>query len=251
MIPQKNTSGDATLSFANSIKKVTVLNTSHHHRSTILAPPFTPHALLYPIPNPLHDLPIPPPSRRALLWIPLLDLRARDTPAPPPDRLRHILAPPSDIDPQGVLEQIRRVLPLVALELPRLTRGEDAHDAIPVVRFELLGGVDQDEAEGPLRVEGGEQAGDVQDVGGGEGGVRGDVGAGVEEGFDVGHAEERGGGGGEEDDGVRSAAGLLVARCEGGGVGDGGRGGGWEVGFLAAVLVEDFGIPSHGGEILR
>ena len=93
-------------------------------------------------------------------------------------------------------EQLRRRLPLVAAKLPRLARGEDGDDAAPVVGLELLGGIDKDEAQGPRRVDGREQARDVQDCGSGAGGagegaVWRDVGARFEERFDVRHAQER------------------------------------------------------------
>ncbi len=101
--------------------------------------------------------------------------------------------------------------------------GEDGDDAVPVVGFELLGGVDEDEAEGAVGVDGGEEAGEVQDVGVGGGGVWGGVEAVGEEGFDVREAEEGGGGGGEEDDGVRAAVVFGVgAGGDGGVVDDGG-----------------------------
>lgn len=77
------------------------------------------------------------------------------------------------------------MLPLVPLELPRLPRREDSDDTVPVVRFELLGCIDEGEAERAVRVDGRQKAGKVQDIyvrgcGGG-----GRVEAVVEEGFDV------------------------------------------------------------------
>lgn len=95
-------------------------------------------------------------------------------------------------------KEFRWVLPFIAAELPCLARGEDGHDAAPVVGFELLRGVHEDEAESAGRVDARENAGDVQDGGGGAGGagqgaVRGNIGSGFEEGFDVGGAKERGG----------------------------------------------------------
>ena len=130
----------------------------------IFPPTPTPHTLLDMPPNSLDYLPVPPPSLRPLRLIPLLNLRARNPPAPTFHRTRYFLSSPSHIDTQGVSEQIGRSLPFVAFELPRLTRGEDSHNARPVVRFELLRSVDKDESERTLRVDGGEQAGDVEDV---------------------------------------------------------------------------------------
>lgn len=50
------------------------------------------------------------------------------------------------------------MLPLVALELPRLARGEDGDHAVPVVRLELLRRVNKDEAERAVGVDSGEEA---------------------------------------------------------------------------------------------
>lgn len=144
-------------------------------------------------------------------------------------------------------EQFLWLPPFIAAELPDLARGEDGDDAVPVVRFELVGGVDEDEAEGA----GGEfweRAGDVQEVGGGgvrEGGVRGgDEEAGIKEGFDIGHSEEGGGGGGEQDDGVGA---FGVRDCGAGGEGCGGLDSGvgdWRAAVFA-LAEEDFGGFPH------
>lgn len=145
-------------------------------------------------------------------------------------------------------KEFRWVLPFIAAELPCLTRGEDGHDAVPVVGFELLRGVDEDEAESAGGVDARENAGDVQDGGGGAGGagqgaVRGNVGSGFEEGLDVGGAKERGGGGGEEDNWIWAGA-LFdkgpAATERGGGHGGGGDGGS-RVGTGAVAAEEDFG----------
>jgi len=86
-------------------------------------------------------------------------------------------------------EQFRRILPLIRLELPLLPRREHSDDAGPVIRLELVGRVDKDEAQGSLGIYAGEEAGDLEEVGAGAG-----VGVGVdavaEEGLDVAHAEE-------------------------------------------------------------
>lgn len=73
-------------------------------------------------------------------------------------------------------KQITRVLPLITLKLPRLARREDRDDALPVVRLELVGRVDEDEAEGALRVYGWHEPRGIQDVGTGHGGCGGGVG---------------------------------------------------------------------------
>ncbi len=124
---------------------------------SFLSPTFHPHALFHSIPNALDHLPIPPPALHAHMIVPLLNLRRRDPSPPPLHRGRHILAPPAYVDALRVLEQLGRALPLVALELPRLARGEDRHHPTPVVRFELLRRVDQDESQRSLRVDGRQQ----------------------------------------------------------------------------------------------
>lgn len=148
-------------------------------------------------------------------------------------------------------KEFRWVLPFIAAELPCLTRGEDGHDAVPVVGFELLRGVDEDEAESARRVDARENAGYVQDCGGGTGGagqgaIRGNVGSGFEEGFDIGGAKERGGGWREEDDWVWAGAlfeggDKRPAAAERGGGYGGGRDGGGRVGAGAVAAEEDFG----------
>lgn len=87
--------------------------------------------------------------------IPLLYLCGRDASAPASDRSGDELAAPADVDAQDVAEEVRWILPLVAFELPGLAGGEDGYDAAPVVGFELLWGVDEDEAEGALGVDAG------------------------------------------------------------------------------------------------
>ena len=127
------------------------------YRATLLSPPFSPHAFLDAIPDPLNYFSIPPPPLHTHMCVPLLDLGAHNAPAPPLDCSRHILAAPSYIDAQYVLEQFRRTLPPIALELPRLTCGEYRHDAAPVVRLELLRRVDKNESQSALRVYGRKQ----------------------------------------------------------------------------------------------
>ena len=104
----------------------------------------------------------------------------------------------------------------------------------------------------------------MQEVRGGsgcEGGVvEGDVEAGVEECFDIRHAEEGGGGGGEQDDGV----GALAAYCRGEGFRGGWQGASGELGsrcvgrlfggrggFLGGAPTEEgFGVFADVGEVL-
>lgn len=157
------------------------------------------------------------------MGIPFLDLGGGDATAPAADGAGDMLAAPANVDAQDVAEEVRGVLPLVALELPGLAGGEDGDEAAPVVRFELLRRVDEDEAQRALRVDAGQQARDVEDHGGGAGGAGEaafgwDVGPGFEKGFDVRHAQEGGGGGGEQDYGVGAAGGLLGEGDKGCGV---------------------------------
>ena len=85
-------------------------------------------------------------------------------------------------------EEFRRVLPLVVLELPSLTGGEDGHDTGPVVRTEIVRAVDEGEGEG-VGADGGEVALEAHHVDAGVGGVGAGVGSVGEEGFDVGHTQ--------------------------------------------------------------
>ena len=66
-------------------------------------------------------------------------------------------------------KEFNRLLPLVAFELPDLAGGEDGDDTRPVLGLELFGGVDEDESDGTCGVDGGEDAGDVEDGGRGAG----------------------------------------------------------------------------------
>lgn len=105
-----------------------------------------------------------------------------------------------------------------------------------------------------MRVDGGQEPGDVQDVGGGGGGLRRGVQAVRQEGFDVRHPEEGGGGGGEEDDGVWTTGvrGWWFLGREGFGEGDEGCGvWGLGQGFGGAGAGEEcFGDFADVGEIL-
>ena len=97
--------------------------------------------------------------------MPFVDTDADHAPSPSLHAGRHFLASPADVYTQRMFKQIRWIAPLVALELPRLTRGEDCNDAVPVVWLELLWGVDEDESERAVGVDGGEEARDLDHVG--------------------------------------------------------------------------------------
>ena len=62
-------------------------------------------------------------------------------------------------------KELRWVLPLIAAELPSLSRGKDGHDAVPVIGFGLLRGVDEDAG----RVNARENRRDMQNGGSGAG----------------------------------------------------------------------------------
>lgn len=69
-----------------------------------------------------------------------------------------------------------------------MTRSEDGDDAIPVLGLEAFRGIDDDEADRFYGVDGGDEAGGVEEGVGGGGhaaAVRGDVDSCLEEGFDV------------------------------------------------------------------
>lgn len=137
-------------------------NLPRHHRSPLTPPPLPPHPLLNPPPHPLHNLPIPPPPLLPLLrWTPLLNRHTTDPPPPPPHTTRYILPSPPDIHAQHLLKQIGRMLPSIPLELPRLPRREYSYNPIPVIRTELLWCIYEYEAEGTVRVDGGEESGYV------------------------------------------------------------------------------------------
>lgn len=72
--------------------------------------------------------------------------------APGLDVLGGRIAAPADVDARDVAEEVVGVGPPVLLELPWLARREDGHDAVPVLLFELLGALDQDEAHRAVRV---------------------------------------------------------------------------------------------------
>lgn len=82
-------------------------------------------------------------------------------------------------------------MPLVRLELPGLTSCKDSRQAAPVVRLELLGRVNNDEAQWPLRIDGRDEPRDVEEVGVAGGRVGWAIDTIVQKRFDVAHAEKR------------------------------------------------------------
>jgi hypothetical protein len=121
------------------------------HESTLptrhaMGPSPSPHTLFDGSPNALDNLSIAPSAFLTLASIPLLNLHALDHTTPTLDRIRHLLASPTNINAECVGKQLRGVGPLVTLKLPGLARGEDGNNPLPVVGLELIWGVDEDEA---------------------------------------------------------------------------------------------------------
>ena len=126
---------------------------SRIHRAGVAPPPATPHVLLHGLPDALDNLAVSPAARCARARRPRVDLRAQHPAAPAAHRVRRVVAAPPHVHPQRVPEQVLRVLPLVALELPRLARREHRHHPRPVLRLELLRRVHDDEPYRPPRVD--------------------------------------------------------------------------------------------------
>jgi hypothetical protein len=221
-----------------------------------MRPPPSPHTLLDGSPNALDDLSIAPSTLLTLTSSPLLNLYTLDHATPSLDRIRHLFTSPANIDAEGVGKQLRCIGPLVALKLPGLTRCEDGNNPLPIVGLELIGGVDEDEAQRALGIDGPHWPLGVQDVCADAGAVGWNVDAALKELLDVGHAEEGGGGGGEEDDGLEAATrgGRFAPsnRHQGWVSGGGGRWSG-RVGTRGRTLAADekFGLFADGGEVLR
>lgn len=96
-----------------------------------------------------------------------------------------------------------------------MTRGKYCDYTVPIVWFELVWRIDDNETCWCLRVDRGQRSCYLQHTGSRSGRCGGkSIGAGFEKSFDVGHAEEGGGRRGEEDDGVTwavlaAAAGIV------------------------------------------
>lgn len=116
----------------------------------ITPPPHRPHSRLNRRPDPLDDFPILPPTSAldALFLVPSGDGEGDHAAAPFFDGFGDGIARHADVDADGVLEEFRRMGPLVVLELPCLAGGEDRDEALPVVGLEVGRVVDEDEAGG-------------------------------------------------------------------------------------------------------
>jgi hypothetical protein len=123
----------------------------------LLSPSSPPHTLLNARPQPLYDLPIPPPALLPLPCTPLVHAGSFDHASPSSDHLWYSFSVPAQVDAERMREQVRRVRPLVTLKLPCLASCEDRDDALPVIGLELVGCVDEDEAEGALGVDRGHE----------------------------------------------------------------------------------------------
>ena len=131
-------------------------------------------------------------SRPVPALIPTLNLEPPYAIPPTLDVRWHRCTLFSHIYTQHMREQFLGLAPFVPSKLPCLPCSKHGDDAGPVVGFELLGGIDDDEAVWFLG-QTSHVAREMQKVGGCLGGegrvVEGDVEAGIEEGFDVGHSE--------------------------------------------------------------
>ena len=203
-------------------------------RSLFGAPTTKSHTLFNGRPNTLDHLAVSPAPTAldAILLIPALNRKVVHTASPTLDLAGNLLAAPTDVYTGGMLEQLRRGRPLVWLELPCLTGGEDSDKAVPVIGLEVGRAIEDDELGGTGGLAAGARTNGVgigvgrvavdaewalkHDTVGvccaGEGGViRWDENTLFEECFDVRHADERGGGGRDQDDrvGTRARAGLA------------------------------------------
>lgn len=118
-------------------------------------PSLASHIVLNPLPDPFHNLSIPPSACGARSNIVLVDLCRQHCSPPSPDGVWRMVSPPPDIDTQSMLEELIRLLPLVALELPYLARSEDSHHPRPILRLELFRCIHDDEADGARGIDGG------------------------------------------------------------------------------------------------
>lgn len=107
-------------------------------------------------PNLLHNFPVPPssPFSRRLInvssmpsLIPPIHKEALDSTTPALDLAWHLPSSLSHEYAQDVSKQLLWLPPLVPSELPHLPSCEDGHYSVPIVWFELLGRVDNDETE--------------------------------------------------------------------------------------------------------
>lgn len=171
-----------------------------------MRPSPSPHTLLNGSPNALDNLSIAPSALLTLTSIPFLNLHTFDHATPSFDRIRHLFTSPANIDAKSMGKKLGSIGPLVTLKLPGLSRCEDGNNPLPIIGLELIRGVDKDEAQRSLWIDGPHGPLCVQDICADTGAVGWHVDATFEELLDVGHSEEGGGGGGEEDDGLETAA---------------------------------------------
>ena len=172
--------------------KPSVLPTPRSPRRRSRRPTLRPHALLNSRPNALNRFPIAPSPALLLRAAPLLQPYGLHRPPPPLHRLGQCLALPPHIDAEGVAEQLGGVGPAVRLELPDLAGGEDGDDTRPVVGLEVLGAVNQNEAQRRARRHARHRPRRVQDVARRARARRRLEHPGLEERLDVRHPQQRG-----------------------------------------------------------
>ena len=100
-----------------------------NHRSRVPSPALTSHVVLNRLPDPFHNLPIPPSTCCSHSNVMFVDLGSQYSSAPPFHSLWRLIPSPSNIYSQGMSEKLTRLLPLVALELPDLSSGEDCNNS--------------------------------------------------------------------------------------------------------------------------
>jgi hypothetical protein len=195
---------------------------SYRSWSHAFPPTFAEHVALNGLPDLLDDLLVSEARGLMSLTSPPIDAGGQHAVSPSTDVIRRCLTTPANVDAERVLEQLIGIAPLVVLELPRLTRREYTHHVVPVLRLELFGTFNEEEAQRPRRVDVGHAALHVEHVGRPGTCVRGCVYAFLKEGARVGETEEGGSGRREEDDGIWSSSrGLLVKGDLSGADGDG------------------------------
>lgn len=116
------------------------------------SPPSCFHAFFDGCPDILDDFTIAPAAGAmdTAFLVPSLDGEALHAAAPAADFTGDVFTAPADVDACGVLEKFGRGGPLVRLELPGLARCENGNETVPVVRTEVGGAVNEDEAGGFL-----------------------------------------------------------------------------------------------------
>lgn len=129
------------------IKHKANLETSRSGLPSISGPATGPHRSFDSTPDLLDSLAVSPSLLGRLAVAVDVDTSTQDTSAPALDSVWQELITPANVDTESVAEEIGRMGPLVTLELPSLTGGEDGNNAVPVVGLEVIRRLDKDETE--------------------------------------------------------------------------------------------------------